>query len=143
MKIISLNGRPECGKTNTLKMVCERLSKEYMVVDKTECGPDIRITFRVNDIVVSVCTGGDSVEIIQENIAYFTEHECDLAISANRSKAGPKWELEGFAESCGFELREIMMPYAEFLGRTTGMIKVEELVADYIYKQIVKYVGKE
>ena len=143
MKIISLNGRPECGKTNTLKMVCTRLSDVSEVVDKTECGPDRRMTFRVNNVIVSVCTGGDSVEIIQENIAYFTEHDCDLGISANRSKAGPKWELEGFAESNGFELREIMMPYAEFLGRTTGMIKVEELVAEYIYKKIIKYVGKE
>lgn len=143
MKIISLNGRAECGKTNTLKMVCNRLSDVYEVVDRTECGPDQRMTFRINNVRVSVCSGGDSLVIIQENIAYFTKHGCDLAISANRSKAGPKWELKGFAKSNGFELMEIMMPYAEFLGRTTGMIKVEELVAEYIYKQIVKYVGNE
>lgn len=143
MRILSLNGRPECGKTNTLKMVCNRLSDKYEVVNKTECGQDLRMTFRVDDVIVSVCTGGDSVEIIQGNIAYYVEQECNLAISANRSKAGPKWEIEGFAQSNGYDIKEIMMPYAEFLGRTTGMIKVEELVAEFIFKQIIKYVSKE
>lgn len=143
MKIISLNGRPECGKTHTLKMVCDMLIDKYDVINKIECGDDYRITFRVKGKIVSVCTGGDSIEVIQANVAYFVEQECDLAITANRSKASPKWELEGFAESNGFELKEIMMPYAEFLGRSTGMIKVEELVAEYIYKQIIKYAGEE
>lgn len=124
-------------------MVCDMLIDRYDVINKIECGDDYRITFRVNDKIVSVCTGGDTVEVIQANVAYFVEQECDLAITANRSKAGPKWELKGFAESNGFELKEIMMPYAEFLGHSTGMIKVEELVAEYIYKQIIKYVGEE
>ncbi len=114
------------------------LTGKYDVINKIECGDDLRITFGVNDKIVSICTGGDTVEVIQNNVEYFVEQECDLAVTANRSKAGPKWELEGFAESNGFELKEIMMPYAEFLGRSTGMIKVEELVAEYIYKQIIK-----
>lgn len=139
MKILSLNGRPNCGKTHTLIMVCDMLANECKVIDETLCGgDDKRVTYEVDDIVVSVCTGGDSVEIIQENIEYFLNQNCDIAISACRSKAGPKWALESFADDNGYKLQKYVMPYAEFLGRDNGMIKVEELVAEFIYKKVTK-----
>lgn len=139
MMIISLNGRPSCGKTHTLLMLCDMLSKSYKVIDETlQGGEDKRVTCEVGDMVVSVCTGGDSVEIIQENIDYFQNQNCDIAISACRSKAGPKWALESFADDNGYKLQKYVMPYAEFLGRDSGMIKVEELVADFIYKKLMK-----
>lgn len=66
-------------------------------------------------MVVSVCTGGDSVEIIQENIEYFLKQNCNIAISAYRSKAGSKWKLETFADDNGYKFQKYVMPYAEFL----------------------------
>lgn len=139
MKIISLNGRSSCGKTHTLLMVCEMLSKYGRVIDEVLCGgDDKRVTYEVNDKVISVCTGGDNVEIIQENIEYFLNQNCDIAISACRSKSGPKWALESFADDNGYKLQKYVMPYAEFLGRETGMVKVEELVAEFLYKKVTK-----
>lgn len=35
------------------------------------------------------------------------------------------------------------MPYAEFLGRTTGMVKVEDLVAEYFFDMILSFANKQ
>ena len=142
MRIISLNGRPQCGKTHTLLALCNMLAKCSIVEHEERQGPDKRMTFAMDGVIISVCTGGDNKEIIQSNIAYFERHHAAIAVTANRSKAAPKWTLEGYAYDNDHALNEIVMPYANFLN-PAAWSQVQHLVAEHIYEMVVKYMGEE
>lgn len=143
MKIISLNGRSNCGKSHTLLMLCDKIASKYTMLNEEKVGEDKRMTFDLDGVVVSVCTGGDNTKVIEENCAYFDSRECDIAVTANRSKANPTWYLQDYANRKNSSLNEILMPYAEFLGRTTGMVKVEELVAEHFFEMILSFADKQ
>lgn len=143
MKIISLNGRSNCGKSHTLLMLCDKIASKYTILNEEKVGEDRRMTFDLDGAVVSVCTGGDNAKVIEENCAYFDRWECDIAVTANRSKANPTWYLQDYSNRKNSSLNEILMPYAEFLGRTTGMVKVEALVADHFFERILKIADKQ
>lgn len=143
MKIISLNGRSNCGKSHTLLMLCDKIASKYTILNEEKVGEDRRMTFDLDGVVVSVCTGGDNTKVIEENCAYFDSRECDIAATANRSKVNPTWYLQDYANRKNSSLNEILMPYVEFLGRTTGMVKVEELVAEYFFEMILSFANKQ
>ena len=143
MKIISLNGRSNCGKSHTLLMLCDKIASKYTMLNEEKVGEDKRMTFDLDGVVVSVCTGGDNTKVIEENCAYFDSRECDIAVTANRSKANPTWYLQDYANRKNSSLNEILMPYAEFLGRTTGMVKVEELVTEHFFEMILSFADKQ
>ena len=138
MRIISLNGRPQCGKTHTLLALCDMFAKTTATLDEETCGPDKRMTFAMDGVIISVCTGGDNKEIIQGNIAYFERHHAAIAVTANRSKAAPKWTLEGYAHDNGHTLNEIVMPYANFLN-PAAWTQVQHLVGEHIYGMAMMY----
>ena len=142
MRIISLNGRPQCGKTHTLLALCNMLAKTSATLNEETCGPDKRMTFSMDGVIISVCTGGDNKEIIQNNIAYFEGHHAAIAVTANRSKAAPKWTLEGYAHTNAHTLEEIVMPYANFLN-PAAWTQVQHLVAEHIYEMVMRYAGEE
>lgn len=142
MRIISLNGRPECGKTHTLLALCDMLAKTAATLDEKIIDKDKRMIFDMHGVLIAVCTGGDNKEIIQENIAYFERHHAAIAVTANRSKAAPKWTLEGYAYDNDHTLTEIVMPYASFL-KLAAWTQVQHLVAEHIYDMVMKYVGEE
>lgn len=143
MKIISLNGRSNCGKSHTLLMLCDKIASKFTILHEEKVGEDRRMTFDLDGVVVSVCTGGDNAKVIGENCAYFDSWECDIAVTANRSKANPTWYLQDYANRNNSSLNEILMPYAEFLGRTTGMIKVEKLVAEHFYEMVLSFANQQ
>ena len=142
MRIISLNGRPECGKTHTLLALCDMLAKTVVIEHEEQIGPDKRMTFDMHGVIIAVCTGGDNKEVIQANIAYFERHHVAIAVTANRSKAAPKWTLEGYAHTNGHTITEIVMPYANFL-KPAAWTQVQYLVAEHIYDMVMKYAGEE
>ena len=142
MQIISLNGRPQCGKTHTLLALCDMLAKTTATLDEETIDKDKRMTFNMHGTLISVCTGGDNKEIIQSNIAYFECHHAAIAVTANRSKASPKWTLEGYAHTNAHTLEEIVMPYANFLN-PAAWTQVQHLVAEHIYEMVMRYAGEE
>lgn len=142
MRIISLNGRPECGKTHTLLALCDMLAKTAATLDEKIIDKDKRMTFAMDGVIIGVCTGGDNKEIIQENIAYFERHHAAIAVTANRSKAAPKWTLENYAHANAHTLNKIVMPYANFL-EPAAWTQVQHLVAEHIYEMVMKYAGEE
>ena len=141
MRIISLNGRPQCGKTHTLFALCDMLAKSAVLEHKETVGPDKRMTFNMHGTLIAVCTGGDNKEIIQANIAYFEWHHAAIAVTANRSKAAPKRTLEGYAYDNDHALNEIVMPYANFLN-PAAWTQFQCLVAEHIYERVMRYAGE-
>ena len=142
MRIISLNGRPQCGKTHTLLALCDILAKTTATLDEETIDKDKRMTFAMDGVIIGVCTGGDNKEIIQSNIDYFDRHHAAIAVTANRSKAAPKWTLEGYAHTNAHTLEEIVMPYANFLN-PAAWTQVQHLVAEHIYERVMRLVGEE
>ena len=140
MRIISLNGKPECGKTHTLLALCNMLAKTTATLDEETIDKDKRMTFAMDGVIISVCTGGDNKEIIQSNIDYFERHHVAIAVTANRSKASPKRTLEGYAHTNAHTLEEIVMPYANFLN-PAAWTQVQHLVAEHIYDMVIRVRG--
>ena len=92
-KIIALYGKPKIGKTTTLNILIDMLrivSSSY----KIEKEYDGRATFKFAKKTISVCTPGDDVGTIKKNCEYFSEHKCDIAVTANCNKNkrhGKRW----------------------------------------------------
>ena len=143
MRIISLNGRPQCGKTHTLFALCDMLAKTTATLNEETIDKDKRMTFAMDGVIISVCTGGDNKDIIQSNIDYFERHHVAIAVTANRSKASPKRTLEGYVHTNTHThtLKEIVMPYANFLNPAVWT-QVQYLVAEHIYEMVMKYAGE-
>ena len=105
-KIIALSGKAESGKTTTLNILINLLS---IVSDSFEISReyDSMATFTFNDTIISVCTPGDTGDILQENIDYFEEQKCDVCVSAIRTK-GAGWNLyKEFAKKNNLEILKI------------------------------------
>ncbi len=56
------------------------------------CYGDRLETFRYNDQIISICPGGDNVDIIKHNFAYAYAQHADILITASRSRGnGPTY----------------------------------------------------
>lgn len=94
-RIIVLYAAANRGKTTTLKILMELLtsvSESYNVwQEKDACG-----WFVINGEKVSVCSAGDDETAVKDNIENYKD--CDIFISASRTKGGSVYEIEKFAE---------------------------------------------
>lgn len=95
-KIIALYATSDAGKTTTLNILIDmlrivsdsyKISKEY----------DACATFEFNSETICVCTGGDSKDVITNNINYFKSEKCTIAVSATRTKGDGKELYDNFA----------------------------------------------
>ena len=88
-KIIALYRSCDQGKTATLNLVIDLLTvatTECAMPDSQPSKKDRRATFTYNDKIVSICTGGDDANTIKANEDYFAQKNCDVAITASRSR---------------------------------------------------------
>lgn len=103
-KIIALYAPANKGKTTTLNILIDLLSivSSECNVWKTKEGWG---WFVINDKVVGVCTPGDNQTVIKENIDYFNKNECDIVVTATRTKGCTVKELEKLEkkEKCPIE----------------------------------------
>lgn len=87
MKIIALYGHAQCGKTTTLNYVKDILREEGKSLSQNPPHKgDQPETFEYKGLIVCVAPGGDTGAIIQSNIAYFEQKQCDVGITASRTR---------------------------------------------------------
>lgn len=90
-KIIALYGSGKKGKTSTLKKLIEEMRKDSSFSEEEEkaeqyLNDDERIICTYKNKKIAITTGGDTEDIIKENLAFFEEHECDILVTATRTK---------------------------------------------------------
>ena len=136
MRIIGLYGHGNCGKSETLNELKELLREAGKSVSaKPHPGSELPETFEYNGLVVCVASGGDSREIVENNCRYFKEKNCDVAISATRTKGGSADALKEFADSEGVKVEWIAKSYEYNLSRETQKMCNQEM-AERIMKRI-------
>ena len=95
-KIIALYASSDAGKTTTLNILIDilRIVSDSYTISKEY---DAYATFEFNNETICVCTGGDSKDVITNNINYFKSEKCTIAVSATRTKGDGKELYDNFA----------------------------------------------
>ena len=104
MRIISLYGHSNCGKSKTLNYLRDLLRAAGKSISKVPHHGDEPETFIYKDMVICVAPGGDTGEIIRKNIDYFKSKNCDVAISASRCRGDGPFKLNQFAKGLGVRI---------------------------------------
>ena len=128
MRIIGLYGHGNCGKSETLNELKELLREAgRSVSEEPHPWSELPETFEYNGLVVSVAPGGDSREIVESNCRYFKVKNCDVAISATRTKGGSADALKEFADSEGAKVEWMAKSYEYNLSRETQKMCNQEM----------------
>ncbi len=136
MIVIGLCGHSRCGKSTTLNMLKELLRAAGKSISSTpHPWSDIPETFVYKGKIVCVAPGGDTKEIVDSNCRYFKVKNCDVAISATRSKWGPYDALNNFAFNEKAKIEWIQKSYEYNLKDATQELCNKE-IADLILSKI-------
>lgn len=86
MKVIVLNGVANTGKTTTLNLLNNLINPDNPITD----GKDHRRTFTYKGKTISITTPGDGKEHIHDNIDYAQNKNCDILVTASRTRGAGK-----------------------------------------------------
>ena len=103
--IIGLWGPGEKGKTKTLNLLIKSLGGPEGTEDRR-----VRLTYKKKKIAIT--TYGDDKEQLQSNVAFFDEENCDIYVTATRTRGGSVVELEKFEKKIGAEIIWISKSYS-------------------------------
>lgn len=93
-RIIVLYGKSNCGKSHTLEFLSSLIHENggIHISPLITCYGDRLETFRYNEQIISVCPGGDNVDIIKHSFAYAYSQHADILITDSRSRGeGPSY----------------------------------------------------
>lgn len=96
-KVIALYATADRGKTATLKKLIDLLSNiaEYCELCRSyECWA----YFEIKGMKVVVCTPGDAKGEIKHNAKYATKYDCDIFVTATRTKGETTAEIAKFTK---------------------------------------------
>lgn len=136
MLIIGLYGHANCGKSATLNMLKELLrTVGKSISSKPHPNSDIPETFEYEGKVICVAPGGDTREIVESNCCYFKMKNCDVAISATRTRWGSADALNEFADNEGVNVDWVPKSYEYNLSESTRMLCNKE-TAEYLFAKL-------
>ena len=120
MRIISLYGHGDCGKSETLNALKELLRENGKSISaKPHPWCEMPETFEYKVLVVCVTPAGDNPEEIDNNIRYFEAKKCDVAITGSRTKGEPVNLLKKYAASKGISVEWVQKSYEYNLSQET------------------------
>lgn len=128
MRIIALYGHADCGKSDTLnrlKMILRSAGKSISSKPHPWCEqPE---TFMYKGLVVCVAPAGDDMNAISRNIRYFDSKNCDVAITACRSKGVTVRMLEDLASNLCTHVEWVQKSYEYCLSNSTQGVCNQEM----------------
>jgi Cdc6-like AAA superfamily ATPase len=119
-KIIALYGAANTGKTTTLNYLIDLLKKaqslsDYSTISIEDCGDkrhaDQRVVVEIQGLKIAITTSGDNGTELKRNIEYFKQNDCDIAITATRTRGYSVEELKGFSNVAGLNVERIRKEY--------------------------------
>lgn len=141
-KVIALWGHADCGKSTTLNILKDKLRQHGELLAVYDHDGEKQELFRYRDTLVCIAPGGDNGWVTSNNIKYFKESGCEIAVSGSRCKGAPANDLNDFASECDLNVRWFEMPYVEYLPSHIRTI-VESAVADEIFASIDRTIAKK
>ena len=93
-RIIVLYGKSNCGKSHTLEFLSSLIHENggIHISSPITCYGDRLETFCYNEQIISICPGGDNIDIIKYNFEYAYSQHADILITASRSRGnGPTY----------------------------------------------------
>ena len=136
MRILGLYGHANCGKSATLNILKELLRVVgKSISSQPHPDSDTPETFEYNGFIVCVAPGGDTREVVEANCRYFKKKNCDVAISATRTRWGSAKALNEFAESEGVKVDWVPKSYEYNLSEPTQTLCNKE-TADYLLAKL-------
>ena len=102
-KIIALYRRAETGKTSTLNLLIELLDKNKKV-EEIRLTEDRRLSISYGNKKIAVTTWGDNGFELKENIKYFENEDCDILVTATRTRGETTEILNDYAKEINTEI---------------------------------------
>ena len=102
-KIIALYRRSETGKTSTLNLLIELLDKNKKI-EKERFKEDRRVSISYGSKKIAVTTWGDNGFELKENIKFFEEENCDILVTATRTRGETTEILTDYAKEIDTEI---------------------------------------
>ena len=102
-KIIALYRRSETGKTSTLNLLIELLDKNKKI-EKERLIEDRRVSISYGSKKIAVTTWGDNGFELKENIKFFEEENCDILVTATRTRGETTKILTDYAKEIDTEI---------------------------------------
>ena len=102
-KIIALYRRAETGKTSTLNLLIELLDKNKKV-EEIRLTEDRRVSISYGNKKIAVTTWGDNGFELKENINYFENEDCDILVTATRTRGETTEILNDYAKEINTEI---------------------------------------
>ena len=120
MKIISLYGRGNCGKSDTLglhlrSMILRALQMPPMAEPIRNKDKDARAVYDVGGWRVVLCPEGDAEWIVEKNIHYLEQHPSDIVFTSTRTRGVGRERLVAYARQACIPLTEMAKPYNDGL----------------------------
>lgn len=134
-KVIGLYGHASCGKSTTLNLLKDKLRQHGKALATYPHDGEVQELFLYRDTRVCVAPGGDNGWVTCNNIKYFKESECEIAVSGSRTKGAPADDINKYASVYGLEVRWFNMPYCEELPEYIRLV-VDNAMADAILASI-------
>lgn len=102
-KIIALYRRAETGKTSTLNLLIELLDKNEKA-EENRLTEDRRVSISYGSKKIAVTTWGDNEVELKENIKYFEKKDCDILVTATRTRGETTEILNDYAKEINTEI---------------------------------------
>jgi|WetSurMetagenome_2_1015567.scaffolds.fasta_scaffold55695_2 hypothetical protein len=121
--VIELIGVGNSGKSQTLNALIKKLYKASGNDDQVKLfytgdnGQKLvyenRETIEYRGKRISVCTFGDDLDAVEANIEYFEGQNCDIVVSAARSKGQTKEALDNYANNKNAKVDRVLKGWVD------------------------------
>ena len=127
-KIIALYRRAETGKTSTLNLLIELLDKNKKV-EEERLIEDRRVSISYGSKKIAVTTWGDNGFELKENINYFEKENCDILVTATRTRGETTEILTDYAKEIDTEIIWIEKNISKKLEDLINQIQAKDINA--------------
>lgn len=140
-RIIVLYGHHDCGKTQTLNCLRELIREnggESRSKQKLPCSDDISEVFLYKGQIVCVCTGGDTGEIVAENLEYANKENAGIVFTASRTRGASIDFINAEAGKHGIQVEWFPKSYEYELCEETQKLcnkEVAKILLEKLYKE--------